>query len=385
MKILLASSSSGSRGGGELYLLYLGRALVRRGHEVALWASDHSRLDELCELFGSVGVVHRCAYVNTYDRRLRSLASYADSASARRVAASWKAIAPDLIHINKQNLEDGLDLLSAAHLAGIPNLATIHLTQSAAYLRAVLAPLRDFVSRRALAAYPGLMVTVLAQRRQDLADFLGESPRLRVIPNGVPLFDLAERDMLRTQKRRELGLADDQMAIVAVGRLVPQKRPLAFLEQARLVCAAHPQARFVWVGDGALASEWDARVQELGLGDRVQRLPWQREVHPLLFAGDVFLHVAEFEGLPLAILEAMSARLPLAISRHLLAEMPFLPPDDVLAVDEGDASWAAALGDSARLAELAARTRRLAEEQFSFDAMAASYEALYRETLALPR
>ena len=49
MKILLASSSSGSRGGGELYLLYLGRALAERGHEAMLWASAHPRMNELAE------------------------------------------------------------------------------------------------------------------------------------------------------------------------------------------------------------------------------------------------------------------------------------------------------------------------------------------------
>ena len=37
MKILLASSSSGSRGGGELYLVYLGRALAQRGHAAGVY------------------------------------------------------------------------------------------------------------------------------------------------------------------------------------------------------------------------------------------------------------------------------------------------------------------------------------------------------------
>src|SRR5205809_5773405 len=82
MRILLASSSSGSRGGGELYLLYLGRALAARGHDVILWASSHSRMNELAASFAAFGKVQRSDYVNTYDRRLRSVASYLDGASA---------------------------------------------------------------------------------------------------------------------------------------------------------------------------------------------------------------------------------------------------------------------------------------------------------------
>lgn len=380
MKILLASSSSGSRGGGEIYLVYLGRALAERGHEVALWISSHHRMDELAGSFADIGAVHRCDYTNSYDRRLRSVASYFDRGSARRVAESWRTLGPEIVHVNKQNLEDGLDLLSATKIAGIPNLCTIHLTQSAHYLRAVGAALRDHVSRRALMRYPGILVTVLEQRRHDLSHFLGESPRLRFVANGVPIFDLSKRESVRYETRSKLGIGANETLIVAVGRLVPQKCPLAFLDQARLVSAAQPSARFVWVGDGELAGTWDERVRTLGLGSVVRRLPWQKEVVPLLYAADVFLHVAEFEGLPLAILEAMSAGLPCAIADHLLAEMPFFTRDDVLPVS-ADAGWSAALSDPARLAVMGRRMRLLAEERFSFAAMAATYEALYGETL----
>ena len=379
MKILLASSSSGSRGGGELYLLYLGRALAERGHEVSLWASSHPRMSELAESFAAFGKVHRSEYANTYDRPLRSVASYVDRAAAARVAQAWVSTGADLVHINKQNLEDGLDLLVAAGRLGTPSLCTIHLSQSARYLRAVLAPLRDWVSQRALRKYEGLLVTVLENRRRDLEEFVGPTPRIRVIPNGVPIFDLSRRAEIRDQKRRELGFSDE-LVIIAVGRLVPQKRPLAFLQQAKLVSERVPSARFIWVGEGILSEEWDRRVAELGIAEIVSRLPWQRDVLPVLFAADLFLHVAEFEGLPLAILEAMSAGLPCAIAENLLAEMPFFGPEDVLRVNS-NASWAGALLDQGALAKLGARARRIAEERFSFGAMAANYEELYRETL----
>jgi glycosyltransferase involved in cell wall biosynthesis len=381
MKVLLASSSSGSRGGGELYLLYLGRALAHRGHEPVLWASTHERMDELARVFADVGPVVRCDYTNTYDRALRSLASFADRRSAARVAASWKGTGADLIHLNKQNLEDGLDLLRAARICGIPSLCTIHLSQSARYLRAIASGLRDFVSRRALRRYDGLLVSVLEQRRRDLGGFIGGSSRLRTIPNGVPLYDLQARTTIRTETRQRLRMADEHLVIVAVGRLVPQKRPLTFLDQAKLVCSRNSNARFIWVGDGAMAGDWDDRVRSYGLEDRVQRLPWQHDVVPLLFAADVFLHVAEFEGLPLAILEAMSAALPCDIASNLLAEMPFFGPEDVLPVTD-DGRWSEVLEDRGRLLALGQRMRALAEAMFSHDAMAAKYEALYLETLS---
>jgi glycosyltransferase involved in cell wall biosynthesis len=336
-------------------------------------------MNELAERFAAFGKVSRSDYANTYDRRFRSLASAADGGSARRVADAWARTGFDLIHINKQNLEDGLDLLAAARRLGKPSLCTVHLSQSARYLLAVMAPLRDWVSRRALRQYDGLLVTVLENRRRDLEGFIGKSPRIRVISNGVPIFDLSRRPEIRAAKRRELNLVEETL-VVAVGRLVPQKRPFEFLEQARLVSARMPSARFIWVGDGALEAEWDRRVSELGLARVVSRLPWQKDVVPMLFAADVFLHVAEFEGLPLAILEAMSAGLPCAIAEHLLAEMPFFAANDVLRVTP-DVSWADALLDRPALERLGLRARQIAEERFSFPTMAASYEDLYRETL----
>jgi glycosyltransferase involved in cell wall biosynthesis len=377
VKILLASTSSGSRGGGELYLLYLGRSLARRGHDVSLWCAAHPRMDELAALFASIGPVHRSPYTNTYDHRTRSVASYLNFFGASRIAREWRALAPDLVHVNKQNLEDGLDLLRAATRSGLPSIATIHLTQTARYLRAVLAGMRDFVARRALRAWRWPMVCVLKEREKDLRAFAGERDDISAIPNGVELYDLSERGRLRAPKRKELGIADHELLIAAVGRLVPQKRPLVFLELAERIHARLPHARFVWVGDGALAAEWDAQVSARGLGGFVRRVGWQKNVRDFLFAADVFLHTAEFEGLPLAILEALSAALPCAITPNLLAEMPFLNGDNSISIGD-DGHWADALADSARLATLGANARRLAEEQFSFEIMAERYEKLYQ-------
>lgn len=384
MKILLVSSSSGSRGGGELYLLYLGRALAERGHTPILWASSHSRMDELANGFAAFGQVERCEYLNTYDRRLRSIGAFIDTRTAERARRSWERLGPDVIHLNKQNLEDGLDLLAALEGIGAPSLCTIHLTQSARYLKAVLANARDAVSRSALKSYPGLLVTVLENRRADLAAFLGDSPQIRMVSNGVPLFDLSLRASVRAAKRRELGIAEGQPLVVAVGRLVPQKRPLAFLEQAARILSSQTDVRFLWVGDGAMANAWDAKIHELHLAHAVQRIGWQMDVTSFLFAADLFLHVAEFEGLPLAILEAMSASLPCAISRNLLREMPFFDQHSSIAVDD-DAKWARVLRDQEQLSAIGQRARQLAENHFSFGAMAANYEALYREAIAAAR
>ena len=380
MKILLVSTSSGSRGGGELCLLYLGRALRERGHRVTLWVSSHPCMDELAVRFAELGEVVRADYTNTYDRRGRSIASYCDSATASRAAAQWRELAPDVIHLNKQNLEDGLDLVEAARRCALPALAMIHITQNATYLRAQFAAVRDFIARRALRRFPGVLVTTPESRRRDLAAFLGDAARVRVVANGVPIPDPASREASREAVRGELGLSPDHLLCLAVGRMVPQKRPLLFLEIAEQIHAQIPTARFHWVGDGPLAARWDEWVVAHQLGEVIQRLPWRNDVPRLLTAGDVFLHVAEFEGLAFAILEAIAACLPCAITSNLLAEMAFLNESNSIAI-KPDATWIAQLRDRDRLRRIGKAAGQLAAEQFSFARMAAEYEVLYHESI----
>jgi glycosyltransferase involved in cell wall biosynthesis len=166
--------------------------------------------------------------------------------------------------------------------------------------------------------------------------------------------------------------------------MVPQKRPLLFLETAARIHAQIPEARFRWIGDGPLGAAWDEWLAARNLGGVIQRLPWQNDVPRLLCGADLFLHVAEFEGLAFAILEALAAGLPCAITSNLLAEMPFLNERNSIAIGP-DHEWIAPLREGESRRALGAAARRLAEEQFSFAQMAAEYEKLYQECIAANR
>jgi glycosyltransferase involved in cell wall biosynthesis len=382
MKILLASSSSGSHGDGELWLLHLGRALVQRGHKVMLWASEHPRMDELANSFYGVGEVLRSPYQNTYDHRGRSISSYLNLPAVRQLAAEWQRARPDFLHLNKQNLEDGLDLLQAARRSGIPNLCTVHITRTAQHLKARLAPARDFIARRGLRNYPSLLVTVDEKQRQSLAQVLGDGARVRLVPNGVPLLDLARRAAARALKRPDAGVRETDMFFVGVGPMDTRGRPLFFLERAAEILLSVPRARFLWIGEGVLSGAWDEWVAEHRVGQVIQRVPWRNDVPLLLLAADAFIHLAQSEGLPLALLEAMSAALPCVITEHLREEIPSLNATNSITVDQ-DGRWLKAFHDREGLLRLGAGARWVAEEKFSCEKMAEGYEALYQETLAV--
>jgi glycosyltransferase involved in cell wall biosynthesis len=260
-------------------------------------------------------------------------------------------------------------------MTAVPGVCTIHITQDAAFLRAKGAWLRDWVSRRGLSQYRGVMVAVSEPRKADLETFLGPGNQIVAITNGVPIPPpLPTSERLR--RRTELGLSPEDLAVLAVGRMMPQKRPLLFLEIAARIAARIPEAKFLWIGDGPLATEWDSRAAALGIASRAQRLGWRDDVAALLGCGDLLLHTAEYEGLPLAILEAMATGLPCAVSETLHREMPFLDETNSISASDENA-LIALLQNRDELHRRSKVAGDLAAKQFSVETMAAAYEQIY--------
>ena len=310
MKILLVSSSSGSRGGGEIFLIYLGKALKEAGHEAILWCSTNERMDELAQRFSEFGEVVRSPYRNSYlDRPFRLLGAWFDKATSSRLAAEWKAIHPDVIHINKQTTEDGLDLIAAAEKAEIPTVSTIHLTQSNRELKAVGAPARDFIARRTMRACHTIPLTAVSDTRaSSLQNFLDR--KVTTIYNGVSDSETMDSVAFRSEVLEKYSWDEDTVLAVCVARLVPQKDPERFIRLAGQIHRRNDRFRFLWVGDGELRDSFLRLVSDSGLTGIIECSGWESEPRRYLAAADLYLHPAAYEGLPLSIIQAMSASLP---------------------------------------------------------------------------
>jgi glycosyltransferase involved in cell wall biosynthesis len=376
VRILLVSSSSGSRGGGEIFLLYLGEVLKAAGHTVGLWASRHPRMDELAARFATLGDVLRLDYRNTYDRWHRGLLQRRNPAALARLRQSWLDWQPDVVHLNKQNLEDGNDLLAAAAALATPHLCTIHITQTARFLGARFPGWRDRNARHLLRDYRGLLVAVAGARATELMTFLGPEVDVRTVNNGVPSLEAVVTD--RATLRAAEGLRPESVAIVAVGRLEPQKCPLRFLEYAERIRQVVPNVEFRWIGSGRLAVEWERAVSSRNLGDFVRRIEWRHDVRQVLPAFDLMLHPAAYEGLALALLEGMDAGVPCAVMPAVHAQLPPALRSCCILLDD-QLDWRGLLTDPAKLAALGQTARRAIGAEFSTVAMGRAYEAIYRE------
>jgi glycosyltransferase involved in cell wall biosynthesis len=174
--------------------------------------------------------------------------------------------------------------------------------------------------------------------------------------------------------------------LIAVGRL---KAPKDFLTLIRALAAlADQEYEALIVGDGPDRSEVEAEIRRLGLEDRVQLAGERSDVPELLAASDVFVLSSRSEGLPVSVLEAMAAELPIVASRvGGVAELVVDRETGILVPPGDDAALAGALGRLVKDGELRRRLgaagRARAESSFDLSGFRHAHLELYDRQLGL--
>lgn len=130
------------------------------------------------------------------------------------------------------------------------------------------------------------------------------------INNAIDI-DRAESLQLDRQPARDLlGLRADDLVLGTIGRLVPVKGHISLLEAFARVRADFPAARLVVIGDGRCRAELEACIEAHGMQGRVLLPGTLEDALQYVKAFDAFVMPSLSEGLPLALLEGMSAGLP---------------------------------------------------------------------------
>jgi glycosyltransferase involved in cell wall biosynthesis len=171
--------------------------------------------------------------------------------------------------------------------------------------------------------------------------------------------------------------------VLTVARLDEQKGHRYLLEAAAQI----PPAQFVLAGDGPLRASLEAQARSLGVEERVKFLGYRSDIADLLADCDVFVLPSLYEGLPLSILEAMSAGKPV-IATHIggtdeaviAGETGLLvPPANPTALATAIRS---VLADRPLAQRLASAGRARVEQEFSATKMVQQVIAVYDELLA---
>ena len=177
----------------------------------------------------------------------------------------------------------------------------------------------------------------------------------------------------RDQLRNELGIPEGMVVFLCVGQLIEKKGYHLLLESIKRVQGPY---QVIILGNGPLDAQWKARTQSLGIDEHVVWGGFQSEQEMLRYyaASDFFLHTAIYDPSPLVTIEAISAGLPVLVSRqtgnapetvrHGVNGYTF----DIYNPDEVASSIQQAIGLSVREREaMGVSSRKIAKDNFDPD------------------
>ena len=334
------------------------------GHDVSLmaWPTDAGqRLLERAAALGATAV---------------PLPHPRDPRFAGAVVAFLQARPADVFHVHVGTGRENFDGARAARRAGVPVvIETLHLPW-------LLRPHKKPPFLRSIEPVDRLITVSHAQR--GTYERLGvPAERLTTIPNGVRPRGPGPG---RAAARRSLGLDDDQLVVMTVGRLVTMKGQRYLVEATPDLVARFPDVAVVIVGQGHLYRPLSDLARELGVSASVH-LPGHRpDARMLLDAADVFVLPSRHEGMPLAAMEAMDAGLPVVATNVIgTAEVVADGETGLLVPSEDPRALASALtrllADPDLRARYARAGRRRYLERFTSARMTAETLAMYEEAL----
>lgn len=217
--------------------------------------------------------------------------------------------------------------------------------------------------------------------------------KITVIPNGIDAepYDNAVPADLSPVVPFRIGDLRGSRNILLIGRLHRQKGFDWFLATLPRWMSEAPGWEVLIVGDGPERDRLLARLRQADLArfaSRVHFLGWRSDIPRLLAASDILALPSRWEGMPNVVLQAMSAGLPvLATDVEGVAEL--LPSPEPICPFGETAAWSAKLLGLIRSEETrrawGEANRARARTEFSFDKMAAAYQAIWEECLARRR
>jgi glycosyltransferase involved in cell wall biosynthesis len=367
VKILLLSTSMGM-GGADQQLLSAATGLRDRGHEV--------RIVSLTPL-GEMGARARAAGLTTESLGMQR--GIADPRGLTRLVRLVRAWRPAVLHSHM--LHANLMARAVRLFAPVPAVvSTIHNIYEGGRLRMLGYRLTN-----------GLVdhVTIISQAAADrfVREGIVPASLLEVVPNGVD----TERYQsvptgTRERLRQSLGLGAE-FTWLAVGRFEAAKDYPNMLRAFARVREEQPGAVLLLVGRGSLQAGTEALAAALGLEGQVRFVGTREDVPEFMTVADGYVMSSAWEGMPMVLLEAAAAGLPIVATRV---------GGNQEVIRDGDTGFLAPPGDAAALGAAMLRLMALPEterramgahghdhvrQHYGLGRVVDRYEAVYRAVL----
>ncbi len=215
---------------------------------------------------------------------------------------------------------------------------------------------------------------------------IGQTVPVQTVVNGIDTVKFQRQQSAALQLKEELGIDPAVPVIGTVAVFRQQKRLDRWLELFAAVHRQYPQVRGLLVGDGPLRTELQSRANALGLEKAVLFPGLQANSVRWMSAMDIFLMTSDFEGMPLALLEAMSSGCAVvSTSVGGVPEVISHGKNGLLAAAGDDQALEQCIvdlvNDPARRMQLAAAGRQTVQAHYSLTGMVDALESLYKNIL----
>jgi glycosyltransferase involved in cell wall biosynthesis len=355
-------------GGAEMMVYQLSNELRSRGHTI-LPVGPARGVGWLGDLFRKGG----------FHPEVFRISRPIDPSCVRGLVRLFRDFRIDAVHSHEFTM--AVYGTAATRLLGLPHIITMH-----GGLKVCKVLRRRIALRWAMRASDYSVMVSRATQKQ-FSDDLGVKPSLfTVVPNGVPV-----RYGDPNAVRKEFDIAPHECVILAVGVLERHKGHQVLLDALARLKTRKPELCWRLIIAGGAGGEEHSSllryITEHGLSGRVHIVLNRNDVADLLSLSDIFVMPSRWEGLPMAVLEAMVARK--AIIASAIAGIPealvngreglLVPPGEPAALAD---ALEILLTQPHRRQELADAAAERAKKEFTAGVMADRYEALYARAYA---
>ncbi|MBN1230668.1 MAG: glycosyltransferase family 4 protein [Anaerolineales bacterium] len=277
--------------------------------------------------------------------------------------------------------------IPVAWAAGVPvRLATHHgyIENSTQFL----ARIHGWLLNSGIATF---MVAVSRQVKEFAIQKENTDPaRVQVILNGIEFPKVpGDPQQAREEVRKELQVPAESVLAINVARFTRQKGHTYLLDAIPEILNENPNTIFAFAGEGPYKNEIEEKARSLGINDFIRFLGNRKDIPRLLNAADIFVMPSLWEGLPMALLEAMAVGLPVVVTAvegvkdmiETNVNGIMIPIQDVPALIEKMNVLIASPSDRQRLGKAG---QELVVSKFNNDRMCREYEALFHK-LAVSR
>lgn len=348
------------RRGAEIFAVQLAEQLLSLGHEVYVI----SILKGSGDLFFSGSFIQ----LDLLDR------GKIDVSGFRKLAAKINEIQPEIIQANA-----AVTLLYAVGVKYFSKADFKLLYRNANKISSFIRNKAQLVFNQLLHRQLDAVISVSENSKEDYLTLFNPK-HILAIPIGIDPIEIEEKLKVKTN----LSAKD---YLLFVGSLVPEKDPLGLLDIFKFLLQTRPDLKLKFLGSGPLEEELRDKIKFEGLEERVEIIPNQSNIFPILSAAKMLCMPSKIEGLPGVILEAMYCEIPvIAYDVGGISEVVKNNETGWLVEERDSQAFINALSEalstpSKNLNRIISNAKKLVKENYQIDQIAKKFERFYLDLI----